>query len=47
MEEKIVDPEVRDWPMPTFSTTTENDRAVSSMVMMVTMKEYFSFVMRG
>jgi hypothetical protein len=47
MEAKIVDPEVRDWLVPTFSTTTENDRVVSSMAMMATMKEYFRFTMKG
>jgi hypothetical protein len=45
MQEKLSDPDVRDWLLPVFSTTTTTDLAVSSMVMMATMKEYFKFQM--
>jgi hypothetical protein len=47
MEEHMADKDVRDWLLPNFSTTTDDDRAISSMVMMATMKHYFSHVMRG
>jgi hypothetical protein len=45
IKEKIVDPEVCDWLLPTFTTTTDNDMAISSMVLMASMKEYFKYVM--
>ncbi|KAH8728132.1 hypothetical protein GQ44DRAFT_702671 [Phaeosphaeriaceae sp. PMI808] len=45
MKEKMVDPDVTDWLLPIFTTTTDNDLAVTSMVMMATMKEYFKYVM--
>jgi hypothetical protein len=47
MEEHMAGKDVRDWLLPNFSTTTDDDRAISSMVMMATMKHYFSYVMRG
>ncbi|KAF2798326.1 hypothetical protein K505DRAFT_346643 [Melanomma pulvis-pyrius CBS 109.77] len=43
IENKLVDPDDRDWLIPEFSTTTNNDRAVASMVMMSTMQKYFTF----
>lgn len=43
MEENIVDPTVRDWIMPNFSTTTPTDSTVCSIIMMASMKAYFSF----
>ncbi|KII90179.1 hypothetical protein PLICRDRAFT_40374 [Plicaturopsis crispa FD-325 SS-3] len=43
IDENVVDPTLRQWIMPDFSTTTDNDRIVSSVVMMATMKEYFSY----
>ena len=39
----VVDPELRDWIIPSFSTTTLNDKTVSCVVMMATMKAYFSY----
>jgi ATP-dependent phosphoenolpyruvate carboxykinase len=46
MQEHMADRDVQDWLMPKFTTTTDQDMAVSSMVMMATMKEYFSYVMK-
>ncbi|EGO21326.1 hypothetical protein SERLADRAFT_373126 [Serpula lacrymans var. lacrymans S7.9] len=43
MEENIVDPSLRDWIMPQFSTTTLTDTTTYAMVMMATMKEYFDY----
>jgi len=43
MESKIVDPDLREWIMPTFSTTSATDRTIYAMVMMASMKAYFSY----
>ncbi|KAH7114257.1 hypothetical protein B0J11DRAFT_594770 [Dendryphion nanum] len=43
MEEQLVDPELRNWIIAEFSTTTPNDVAVASMVMMSTLKGYFDY----
>ena len=43
METKIVDPHLREWIMPTFSTTTTTDTTIYAMVMMASMKAYFSY----
>ncbi|KZV67644.1 hypothetical protein PENSPDRAFT_611203 [Peniophora sp. CONT] len=45
MEKHIVDPEIRGWILPGFSTTTPNDTVVASVVMMATMKAYFDYKM--
>jgi hypothetical protein len=39
----VVDPSLRDWFLPDFTTTTDNDRVVSSVVLMSTTKHYFSY----
>jgi hypothetical protein len=38
IDENIVDPTLREWILPDFSTTTITDTTVSSMVMMATLK---------
>ncbi|KAF2864887.1 hypothetical protein BDV95DRAFT_532262 [Massariosphaeria phaeospora] len=43
VEEHLVDAEFRNWLVPDFSTTTDNDVAVASMVMMATMQKYFNY----
>jgi hypothetical protein len=43
IQANVLDPELRTWIIPDFSTTTANDRVVSSIVMMATMKAYFSY----
>ena len=43
MESKIVDPHLREWVMPTFSTTTTTDTTIYAMVMMASMKAYFDY----
>ncbi|KAI0098608.1 hypothetical protein GGR51DRAFT_552456 [Nemania sp. FL0031] len=43
IEERIVDPELRQWMMPEFTTTTENDKIVAAILMMGSMQKYFSF----
>ncbi|EFA78134.1 hypothetical protein PPL_08783 [Heterostelium album PN500] len=39
----IKDPSIRDWSMPSFSTTTYNDRIVGAVCLMATMKKYYNF----
>lgn len=41
----IIDKGLTDWLLPEFSTTTDNDRTVASVVVMATMKSYFEYVM--
>ncbi|KAJ7859106.1 hypothetical protein B0H13DRAFT_2075329 [Mycena leptocephala] len=41
IEKNIVDPTLRAWALPDFSTTTVNDTTVSSIVLMATLKAYF------
>ncbi|KAI0341889.1 hypothetical protein BDW22DRAFT_215662 [Trametopsis cervina] len=43
MEKFIVDPEVREWILPKFSTTTSNDTVVAAVIMMATLQAYFSY----
>ncbi|KAF8883158.1 hypothetical protein CPB84DRAFT_1965226 [Gymnopilus junonius] len=43
IEKNVTDPVLRDWILPDFSTTETNDTIVCSIVMMATMKEYFSY----
>ena len=43
IQKNVVDPSLRAWIVPEFSTTTINDRTVCSIVMMATLKEYFSY----
>ncbi|KAI0691479.1 hypothetical protein BC835DRAFT_113538 [Cytidiella melzeri] len=45
MEKFIVNPTLREWILPNFSTTTTNDTVVAAVVMMSTLKEYFSYRM--
>jgi len=46
IQENVVDPELREWIIPAFSTTNTDDRLVAGIVMMATVKEYFTFRMR-
>ncbi|KAM6504113.1 protein of unknown function (DUF4419) domain containing protein [Amanita muscaria] len=46
MQTRIVDPDLQDWVMPTFSTTTIRDTTVYAMVMMAALKKYFSYGLR-
>jgi hypothetical protein len=43
IEENVVDPALREWVLPIFSTTTANDTTVSAILTMATLKQYFSF----
>lgn len=43
MSANVVDPELRPWIMPAFSTTTETDKVVASIVMMGALQKFFSY----
>jgi hypothetical protein len=45
LKENVKDPEICDWILPAFSTTTNDDIIVGSIVLMATMKEYFDYKM--
>jgi hypothetical protein len=45
IEKKVVDPALRTWIQPDFTTTTFNDTIIASIVMLATLKHYFSFRM--
>ncbi|KAF2420019.1 hypothetical protein EJ08DRAFT_673273 [Tothia fuscella] len=47
MQQNLRDPELRDWILPAFSTTTEHDTSVASMVVMAALQNYFSFNLSG
>ncbi|EXM34275.1 Protein of unknown function DUF4419 [Fusarium oxysporum f. sp. vasinfectum] len=39
----IKDPSLREWVLPSFSTTTDNDRIVGSVLLMGALQKYFSY----
>ena len=43
IEENILDPSLREWFMPAFTTTTKADQATASIIMMSAMQKYFSY----
>ncbi|KAJ7694005.1 hypothetical protein B0H14DRAFT_2299167, partial [Mycena olivaceomarginata] len=44
IEKNIVDPTLRQWVLPNFTTTTVNDdTTVAAVLMMATLKQYFSY----
>jgi len=43
IENNIIDAELREWIIPDFTTTTEKDKVVCSIVMMSTLQKYFSY----
>ncbi|KAK7045189.1 hypothetical protein R3P38DRAFT_2882945 [Favolaschia claudopus] len=44
IEKNVVDPTLREWAAPDFSTTTANDKTVGAVLLMATLKEYFTYV---
>ncbi|KAF8881840.1 hypothetical protein CPB84DRAFT_1817225 [Gymnopilus junonius] len=40
----VVDKDLKDWILPDFSTTSDNDTVVCSVLMMATLKAYFNYV---
>lgn len=43
IQENVTRPDLQTWIMPDFSTTTESDRAVASVLFMGAMQKYFSY----
>ncbi|KAL8923614.1 MAG: hypothetical protein Q9208_004561 [Pyrenodesmia sp. 3 TL-2023] len=43
IEQKVVDPELRRWIMPAFTTTTKSDIIVASILLMGTTQKYFDY----
>ncbi|RHY94447.1 hypothetical protein DYB35_006054 [Aphanomyces astaci] len=43
MTDHLVDPALNDWVLPSFSTTTDHDRVVGSVVMLAAAKKYFTY----
>ncbi|KAJ9298231.1 hypothetical protein DTO271G3_3836 [Paecilomyces variotii] len=43
IQKNVVDEELRDWIMPSFTTTTESDNVVAAILMMGALQKYFSF----
>jgi hypothetical protein len=43
IHENVVDPELRAWILPAFSTTTPNDIVVGAVTMMATLRAYFDY----
>jgi len=43
MQEKIVDPDLREWFAPDFTTTTDSDRVIGAVLMMGGLQSYFTY----
>ncbi|KAL8694063.1 MAG: hypothetical protein Q9218_001241 [Villophora microphyllina] len=43
IEKNVVDPELRRWMMPAFTTTTMTDKVIASVLLMGTTQKYFDF----
>nr|GAT54996.1 predicted protein [Mycena chlorophos] len=43
IEKNVVDPTLRSWALPNFSTTTVKDTTVASIMLMATLKAYFQY----
>ncbi|KAL7815055.1 hypothetical protein V8C44DRAFT_325218 [Trichoderma aethiopicum] len=44
IQSNVLDPGLRDWILPNFTTTTDNDISVGALVMMATTKTYFEYI---
>jgi hypothetical protein len=45
IQENVVDETLKEWMLPSFSTSTDDDKSVASFVMMGTLKRYFRYSM--
>ena len=43
IDENVLDPELREWVLPAFSTTTDHDNVVASILLMGVTQKYFNF----
>ena len=41
----VVDPKLREWVMPSFTTTTADDKVIGAILFMDAMQKYFSYTM--
>ncbi|KAF9120742.1 hypothetical protein BG015_006010, partial [Linnemannia schmuckeri] len=41
LQQHVLDPELHEWIMPEFTTTTTDDRIIGSVIMMSALKKYF------
>lgn len=46
IQKNVLDPELRGWVMPAFSTTTEHDSVVAAILLMGVTQKYFSYGFR-
>lgn len=46
IQKNVVDPELRAWLMPAFTTTTKKDEVVASILMMGALQKYFTYGFR-
>ncbi|KAL7942066.1 hypothetical protein V8C42DRAFT_333487 [Trichoderma barbatum] len=44
IQKNVLDPELKSWVLPDFSTTTDDDISVAAMVLMATTKAYFEYI---
>jgi hypothetical protein len=44
IQQNVVDPDLKGWILPSFSTTTDEDVSVAALVMMGSMKAYFEYI---
>ncbi|KAJ7242653.1 hypothetical protein C8J57DRAFT_1192179 [Mycena rebaudengoi] len=47
IEKNVVDPTLREWVIPSFTTTTENDTTVAAVLLLATFKEFFRYEFCG
>jgi hypothetical protein len=44
IDQAVVDPKLKAWMVPSFSTTTPNDLVVASVIIMASLKSYFEYL---
>jgi hypothetical protein len=47
IEKNVVDPALRSWAIPSFTTTTANDTTVGAVLLMATLKHYFEYTIQA
>lgn len=47
IQENVIDPDLKSWMLPNFSTTTSEDATTTAIIMMATVKSYFECNGRG
>lgn len=44
IQKNVIDPDLRKWIIPDFTTTTPNDITTASVIMMATLQSYFKYL---